>query len=201
MQKRLNFRIPPEENQYFKTEPEMFRKLVDLIENNRYGFYRHLHGKDMKYMLNWLDGQLPLLGNEKYTVATKCHWLVHGLTCFPKCAVCGRELSIEAGFRGGSNVSPFSEYGRYCSKTCMVRDPETYVKSRRTRLERHGSETWSNREKARQTLAERRQKSVHESKPEPADEQTVPEKIQKTCREKYGVDWPTMRPEIQEKTK
>ena len=49
-----------------------------------------------KHLVKWIDDNLPLLSNGtfKYSYATKCYWIIYGLTHFPICPVCKSSLCI-----------------------------------------------------------------------------------------------------------
>lgn len=228
MLEKPNLKIRQEGNRYLAENSVLFNRLVELVESNRFGFCRRLRGKDMASMRSWIENILPLLKDRRYTLATKCHWIIAGLEDFPKCPVCGKDLSIDAGAENCANVSPFRGYRTYCSRLCMVRDPETYRKGKKTRLERHGDENWTNREKAAETSNER-YGDAHFSNPEkrmrtnvarhgtpfwtnpekasrtkrsfsPSRNAEISEKRRRTCIAKTGFESPSQDPKNKTRT-
>lgn len=85
MLEKPNLKIRLEGNRYLAENSVLFNRLVELVESNRFGFCRRLRGKDMAGMRSWIENILPLLKDGRYTLATKCHWIIAGLEDFPKC--------------------------------------------------------------------------------------------------------------------
>lgn len=77
------------------------------------------------------------------SVIERIYCIMHGITSVPMCQVCKcREVKFDASK---------SEYKKWCSTSCACKDPSTLAKSRKTRLDRYGSETYSGADKARKT--------------------------------------------------
>ena len=96
MKAKVNYTT--KENIYYQLNPDMFQKLVELIENHPTSYNRMLNAKGTKKQLkknpkyvppykdlyNWIDQSLPLLKDPH--LSTKCYWILNGLIDFPKCA-------------------------------------------------------------------------------------------------------------------
>lgn len=82
------------------------------------------------------------------SIQERMYCLEHNLTDRPKCAVCGKEY-----------VSRFiiheDRYTPWCSISCSCKDKATIQKSKQTRKDRYGCETYHGTEKARKTRAEK----------------------------------------------
>lgn len=70
------------------------------------------------------------------------------------------------------------EYRKWCSVSCACKDPSTLAKSRKTRLDKYGSETYSGSDKARKTRMSKNNGHWHSS--------SFAEKLKHTKLEKYG---------------
>lgn len=85
--------------------PETFMKLISFLERYPVSYSRILTAKGrkrvllknpdyvppFKYLLDWINSVTPKLAGSKYRLSTKCHWILNGLTDFPKCACGGCE--------------------------------------------------------------------------------------------------------------
>lgn len=48
-----------------------------------------------KQLVEYINSRFPLLADKFYTIGTKVYWLFNGLTTFPVCAYCGKELKLK----------------------------------------------------------------------------------------------------------
>ena len=70
------------------------------------------------------------------------------------------------------------EYRKWCSVSCACKDPSTLAKSRKTRLDKYGSETYSGADKARKTRMSKNNGHWHSA--------GFADKLKQTKLEKYG---------------
>lgn len=70
------------------------------------------------------------------------------------------------------------EYRKWCSVSCACKDPSTIAKTRKTRLDKYGSETYSGADKARQTRMSKNNGHWHSV--------SFADKLKQTKLEKYG---------------
>ena len=107
-----------EQNAYYIDNKINFLLLKDIVENHPYGYFNILIPKtsidtrsiEIKKLTAWMDDKLPLLRDSFYTINTKCYWILHGLTEFPKCKTCGKNDKFKM-----MNISTFQSYPQYCS--------------------------------------------------------------------------------------
>lgn len=100
----------------------------------------------------------------------------------PKCVICGKPVKYR-NFTFG--------YSRYCGPACSSKDPQTREKQKNTLINRYGSSTYNNRDKACKTCQERY------GCDNPFQAEIVKDKIKSTINERYGVDYPSQSEEIQ----
>lgn len=100
----------------------------------------------------------------------------------PKCVICGKPVKYR-NFTFG--------YSRYCGPACSSKDPQTREKRKNTLINRYGSSTYNNRDKACKTCQE-----IYGCD-NPFQAEMVKDKIKSTINERYGVDYPSQSAEIQ----
>lgn len=54
-----------------------------------------------KQLVEYINSRFPLLSDKFYTIGTKVYWLFNGLTTFPTCAYCGKELKLKNVYLAG----------------------------------------------------------------------------------------------------
>ena len=120
---KTHFQKNLENNIYFQNNNEYFLELENLLIENPKGYQQKLsssfckkYGKSFSYLNFWINQQLPKLKDEKFTIATKCYWILHGFEDFPKCKLCGKQLENVLSFNIG--------YPKYCSVKYMNNDIE-----------------------------------------------------------------------------
>lgn len=125
-----------EGNVYYERSPVLFMKLVQLISDYPFSYGQMLRAKGKKSyiekhpdyippyrdILDWLNTSLPLLSDPFYNIATKCHWILNGITDFPTCAYsgCGRKFIR-------NNVEVNGSYPHFCLDHSKC-DPSTIEK-------------------------------------------------------------------------
>ena len=145
----------------------LFRE--DYIKKNFPDFYNKLA---LKY---------PNIVNYKERV----YLYIHGWNEPPRCPTCGNYKKYRNSPAG---------YGKYCDRTCINLE-EKNRKTKKTKLERYGDESYNNRQKSKKTNLDKYGVTctlVSES---------VKEKVQKTNIERYGVDNPFKSEVFQQKAR
>lgn len=145
---KMKFLMPKEQNPYCENNPVYFDKLLHLVYDHPrsfqtmlrstgvysdqvryrgavYKYRKYDESKDNTGLLEWVNGSLPKLSDPAYSLATKCYWILNGLTDFPECPICGTKTNYI-----GKNVKIFKGYSRYCSHDCVNRDKDVYAKGR-----------------------------------------------------------------------
>lgn len=214
------------DNIYFKQNPEMFKKLVELVEKNPTGYgmkFKHLNS--LIPLKQWIINSLPLLQNEFYTMPTRIFWIFNDFEDFLKCPVCGKSIGVM------KNVSLNRGYPEHCSIKCrnndeqiikrqnetlhshLKDDPEYFAKieqkKKNTKVNHGHDPNWTNSEKAKETVAK---DPDHWAKRDKKTKQTLLDKygdsnyinvaaIQQTMLERYGVINYTQTEEYREKLK
>lgn len=93
-----------------------------------------------------------------------------------------------------NNLMPFTKNTfDFCSKECMYKDHDHYDKNALTKLQRYGSATYNNSDKAKKTSLEKY------GVDNPAKAEIVKNKIKKTSLEKYGVEYAFQSEKVKEK--
>ena len=124
------------DNVYYRQSPEMFMKLVHLIEEHPVSYGQMLRAKGKKKFVakhpdyvpkykelhDWINNSLPMLSDPFYKISTKCHWIINGFTDFPKCTFNGCEHKFIY-----NNVQVMMPYPRFCLQHCKC-DPSTIEK-------------------------------------------------------------------------
>lgn len=158
-----------------KYTPEMESKYIKIIKKlvteHPSSYHNFLKRKEYTELVEFIRYKVPLLADSFYTMSTKIHWVLNGITEFPKCHYCGNPLSK-------INVGAMSGYTtRFCSRKCQGNSQEykearkkTLIKrygslenfykeaskqTRCTKIERYGTEKYNNREKCAETNLKR----------------------------------------------
>lgn len=99
--------------------------------NNPKGFHMILKSKKNLDLLNWINSQVPLLQDKKYTISTKCYWIFNNMHDFPACKECGKRFGYK------SNVDRHG-YAQFCSRKCANNNEITKQHLRETCYKKYG---------------------------------------------------------------
>lgn len=142
-----------------------------------------LKGKLLKRISNDILEYLNDRFSDSESIKETLFRMKHGLEVRPTCPICGSTLKFnEKGY--------FSEH---CSKKCTKLARTSNIK--KTKLERHGSENYNNRESAKQTCLK------NYGVENVAQSDASKEKSKRTCLEKYGVEYASKSDSVKEKVK
>lgn len=157
---------------------------------------------DLKYLYDWINEQTPLLNNAKYSIATKCYWIIHNITKFPKCTTCNNNITrnvinVKIGY-SKNNVLYCSHLCSMTNKNTKNKREETNIKlfgnkcnmatdefkqqSKCTKLKKYGDENYNNSKQMKITRIKNNNGVYFSS------EQL--EKSQQTCLKHFGVRFP-----------
>ena len=111
-----------ENNIYYQRNKENFLTLKHIVESNPTSYAKILNAKGFggnppKFasIREWITEQTPLLNDTFFSTSTKVYWIFSGLTKFPQCAECGKDLDKY-------NATAFSGYAqRFCSVSCAIK--------------------------------------------------------------------------------
>lgn len=178
-------------NPYWINDPKQFLHLKQIIEKNPKLFGKILHGtgcykttyrpdRDKRQLLAWIDRSLPKLQSKKYTLGTKCYWILHGLVDFPVCPICGLKENY-----ANMDINIFKGYPIGCTNRCRQKHQLTLHKREETCLDRFGVRyTWQSeeiKEKNRQLHQQNYGVDV------PAKSPIIISRSESRCMELYGV--------------
>ena len=122
-------KIPKTRNYYYQKNPKFFNELEKLIKEKPKGYQSSLN-QTKRYLNDWMVSVIPLLSDSKiYNTATRCYWILNGLTDFPICPICGKSEN----FRNKNVLDTKKGYQPYCSRSCMQKDPLTTLKKMQTK--------------------------------------------------------------------
>lgn len=113
------------------------QQMLDVVLNARHNYpncwTRHLmHCNADAY--DWLLHRHPLLGEARFTNVTRLYWLLHKLSFWEKCPICGKTKHMH------KNVDNFEQgYFRACCKECAAANPERQKKIADTTEKHYGS--------------------------------------------------------------
>lgn len=136
-------------NPYWVDNPIQFLQLKQIIEKNPRLFGKILHGtgcykfayrpdRDKRQLLAWIDKCVPKLQDNKYSLGTKCYWILHGLVDFPSCSICGLKENYMT-----MNINILKGYPIGCTNRCRQKHQLTLCKKEKTCLDRFGFRyTW-----------------------------------------------------------
>ena len=200
--RKLENLLDIKQNIYFKSNPEFFKELKELVEKFPKSYTRKLEAggrRDLdagieaklpfKHLMEWIESCLPFLSEDFYKTSTKVTWILYGLVDFPRCATCKSNEKFKR-----MNVTPFKGYPKHCSIKCGCLDQETSSKIKRTKKMRHGDENFVNPQKARATAAKK-------IKEDPTFLDNAAKKRKKTCLECFGAENPMQSLEVKNKRK
>lgn len=212
------------QNIYELSNPENFNALKQLVESKPKGFKQMLEAKGRKrepgtkpkyaYLLQWMNDILPLRAKDLHT-KEKCWWILHGLTDFPECHVCGKTIfsnqftNIVHGYRTYCCIAcayksdEFSKHISESQKIALENDKDFYkkkcAKSKRTRIDRNGGTYFSQQslKKRKDTISKdpnfwkRRDKKTKETKIKNGHSPTWnnPEKTRQTRLKNHNGKW------------
>lgn len=183
----MNIYTDEEKNKFIK-------EILDGIKRSPKGFLQSTIKKQEKsYLIDFINSCSPQCISN-FSISTKINWILNNRIDFPQCKICGKSFNRK-------NVSALGNYPTYCSVKCEKNDKDNIIKcketfernyptkndkdkikekSRKTCLERYGSETYRNPEKNKSTKLEKYGNPNYNNT----------EKIKNTCLERYGVDNP-----------
>lgn len=129
--------------------------------------------------VRFLKTKYPMISTYKEMV----YLFIHGMDEPPTCPTCGKYKKYRNSPAG---------YGIYCDRSCVNNELKT-LKTKQTKLDRYGDESFNNSEKARSTNLEKYGTECTINNPD------IKKKAQKTNMERYGVDNPFKSKEIQQR--
>lgn len=125
------------DNVYYKRNPEMFALLVDAVECHVDSYAQRLRKSKYDALKLWLYDQLPFLDNDQHTsvdyqLKEVIYLVMHGMTSFPECALCGNRIDNPVRF-----ISIVRGFALCCSDDCTKK--RRCQSFRETSLRLHGT--------------------------------------------------------------
>lgn len=173
-------------NIYYKNNTQYFLTLKDLVEKTPNGFFNRLNpvGRKLepnitpqyKYLMDWINVQLPLLHDKKYSISYKVYWIMYGIEQFPKCKYCGNIMNSLTNF-----IGIFYGFHKYCCNRCAQKDIETQLTIQNT-LKMHFGENVKTSLQIKQIREKIKQTNLLKYGNENAGASTI---IQKKIKKRY----------------
>lgn len=121
-------------NVYWKLHPQKFQILINCVKSHwrHYEIFLKNHYPEVVF---WIDQSLPQLADPFFKFKTKAYWILNGLTSFPKCKECNREMNDK-------NVRSLRDgYKDHCSHKCSANCEEKKAAIVETSLKNWGTTT------------------------------------------------------------
>lgn len=162
--------------------------LIDIVNKSPMGYVKVLSSKKYETLIKDINS-ISYIKPE--SLREKIYWIINGLKSYPKCVVCGKEVTSFQNLQKG--------YIKHCSCSCAQLDNETRMKLEKSCLEKYGTknpaQAKSVQDKMKQTCLERY--GVENAFASEEKKQ----KIRATNLERYGVDNPRKSEEVKKKQK
>lgn len=178
-------------NRYYKSNPDLFDKLIQFIETNRYFNNKLIKNFDknstyfgkFQELTNFIDNNLKQLNNQifSYNYITKCYWIINDLIDFPICPVCKKQDN----YKNKNIVDIRYGYAKSCCRICSKRNLERNNKISKTHNNNFANdpEYWNNRyNKTKQTCL------IKYKVENPSQSELIKDKKANTVFKHYGVN-------------
>lgn len=183
-----------EDNIYFHKEPQLFKQLLEEATSKKIQLSTlllHAKGKYIE-LKAFIDRCVPskiLHFSYRYKIA----WIIHGLSEFPKCKICGRLMIDE------TKLYLASGSAAHCCMKCAANDPVVRAKTAKTNFSRFGSISPLTcnavKQKSKSTLMKKYGVQHISQVPD------IQAKIKALCLKRYGVEHMSQLPEVKAKTR
>jgi DNA-directed RNA polymerase subunit RPC12/RpoP len=176
-------------------EKKYKKELRDLIDSCKRSWQNLLKSK-FKFILDDIEACTPEVFKGT-TASTRAFCYLNDIEDIPRCIICGKPITkiqanVEVGFPSTCGAIECENKHKHDATKRAIREKygtdnvfslkSMISKSRQTKKERHGSETWNNSAKAKQTSLE------HYGVDNPAKSDEVKDKMRSTCLKRYGVE-------------
>ena len=112
-------------NAYFKNDNEKFLKLAKIVNDNPHSYFNLLK---TDHLQDWIDSMLPQLASGEFTLATKVYWILNGISNFPRCNACKKEMK--------KNVTSIAKgFPSFCSQKCQHESMKKDLSMSKTAIE------------------------------------------------------------------
>jgi ribosomal protein L37AE/L43A len=139
--KRLNSDKNSFQTKLLKSE-ELFKQTRELVFLDKNGWIRRDFSegefKEILLLTPWIED------TSRKSIRERVSCILNNITETPKCPVCNKDNKF---LRNG-------KYSITCSPSCGIKNPEVQTKTKLTKLEKYGSETFVNPDKAKNTCLE-----------------------------------------------
>ena len=167
----------------------MYSKLLNIVLDLTDQHTAHSIKKHHE-LVKWIYNSTPKLidsNSFRYSIQTRCRWILSGRTDFPICKFCHKPFGMN------KDIPIRYDYSQWCSNKCRQSDPIVVARTKATKFKNHGDENYCNPEKAKQTFLD------HYGVTNPNKCQSVKDKIKSTNLKTYGYECCFQSPKIQEK--
>lgn len=123
-----------------KTNEEYNNQIIAIIKESKTGYAKKIKtNPNLKYLLDYINENTPLLDDSKYTLGTKIYWILNNIESWDNSLVrCQSELCNHSPIKH-ANVSPFGKYPKHCSIKCGTTSKECTEKKWKTGIEKYNS--------------------------------------------------------------
>ena len=84
------------------------------VEKYPRSYFKKVKARANAEILKYVEEKTPLLSDPYYLISTKVYWVLHDMTDFPKCVVCGKPIT--------KNIKVTEGYVAHCSAKCVSAD-------------------------------------------------------------------------------
>lgn len=191
-------------------DKEIFSRIMDILNNNKFNYSHMIKGKNNKELYNWLMEKTKHITDPNINVSTRLYMLIHDIHDIPRCKTCGNEI--------GKNVININEgFVQYCNTKCSMNDIKIREKIGDVMFKKYGNRNPSQipefREKFKQTLMEKYgvehpmqiKGAIQKIKNTKLERYGDPnynnmKKTVETCLKRYGVKYSTQTERMKKKS-
>ena len=161
---------------------DYYNIVKNIYMNNPKSFHMILKAKKNSELLDWINSQVPLLQDKKYTISTKCYWIFNDIHDFPKCKECGNTFGQNA------NVDRRGYLTQFCSRKCANNNEITKQHLKDTCYKKYGVSNPAKasciKEKYQQHMEEKYGVGIKNA----WQAKEIQDKSKQTLLRKFGVD-------------
>ena len=104
------------------------------VEKHPRSYFKKVKARENLEILKYVEENTPLLSDPYYLISTKVYWILHGLTDFPKCVVCGKPITknikVTEGYVHEQCLILFATVGRNHEISYALVNTESYFSLR-----------------------------------------------------------------------
>ena len=161
---------------------DYYNIVKNIYMNNPKGFHMILKAKKNSELLDWINSQVPLLQDKKYTIGTKCYWIFNDIHDFPKCKECGTT------FGQNVNVDRRGYVTQFCSRKCANNNEITKQHLKDTCYKKYGVSNPAKAAYIKEKYQQRMEEKYGIGIKNAWQAKEIKDKSKQTLLRKFGVD-------------